>query len=44
MDKLKKEDFFSKSKNDCPSDEQEERKKQIVNLFNNKNGEELTIL
>ena len=44
MDNLKKEDFFSKLKNDYPSDSEIERTKEIVELFNNKNGEELTKL
>ena len=44
VDNLKKEDFFSKLKNDCPSDEEIERTKEIIELFNLKNGEELTQL
>ena len=42
VDNLKKEDFFSKLKNDCPSDEEIERTKEIIKFFNIKNGEELT--
>ena len=41
---MKKEDFFSKLKNDYPSDEEIERTKEIIKLFNIKNGEELTQL
>ena len=39
---LKKEDFFSKLKNDYPSDEEIERTKKIIKRFNIKCGEELT--
>ena len=39
---LKKEDFFSKVKNKCPDDEEIERTKEIIKLFNIKTGEELT--
>ena len=41
---LKKEDFFSKLKNDYPDDDEIEPTKQIIKLFNIKNGEELTKL
>ena len=41
---LKKEDFFSKLKNDCPDDVEIERTKEIIKLFNIKDGEELTKL
>ena len=41
VDNLKKEDFFSKMKNDHPIDKEIERTKEIINLFNIKNGEEL---
>ena len=41
---LKKEDFFSKLKNKCPDDEEIQRTKEIINIFNIKNGEELTEL
>ena len=44
IDNLKKEGFFSKLKNKCPDDEEIERTKQIMKLFDNKNGEELTQL
>ena len=44
VDNLNKEDFFSKLKNKCPGDEELERTKQIIKLFNIKNGEELTQL
>ena len=37
-----KEDFFSKLKNDYPDDEEIERTKEIIKLFNIKDGEELT--
>ena len=43
-DNLKKEDFFSKLKNDHPSDEEIERTKKIIEKFNIKNGEEITRL
>ena len=41
-DNLKKEHFFSKLKNDYPSDEEIERTKEIMKKFDIKNGEELT--
>ena len=41
---LKREEFCSKLKNIYPSDEKIERTKEIINLFNIKNGEELTKL
>ena len=44
VDNLKKNDFFSKLKNDYPNDEEIERTKQIIKLFNLKNWEELTRL
>ena len=36
---LKKEDFFSKLKNDYPDDEEIKRTKEIIKLFNIKDGE-----
>ena len=42
VDNLTKEDFFSKLKNDYPSDEEIERTKEIIKIFDTKNGEELT--
>ena len=39
---LKKEDFFSKLKNKCPDDKEIERTKEIIKIFDIKNGEELT--
>ena len=42
VDNLKKEDFFSKLKNKCPDDEEIQRTKDIINVFNIKNGEEVT--
>ena len=42
VNNLKKEDFFSKLKNKCPDDEEIERTKEIIKIFNIKNGEELT--
>ena len=39
---LKKEYFFSKIKNKCPEDDKIERTKEIIQLFNIKNREELT--
>ena len=41
---LKKEDFFSKLKNDYPDDDEIERTREIIKLFNIKDGEELTKL
>ena len=41
---LKKADFFSKLRNKCPDDNEIERTIQVTNLFNIKNGEELTSL
>ena len=39
---MKKNDFFSKIKNDYPSDKKIERTREIIKRFNNKNGEKLT--
>ena len=44
VDNLKNEDFFSKLTNECPDDEEIERTKEIIKLFDLKNGEELTKL
>ena len=44
VDNLKKEDFFGKLKNDYPADEEIERTKEIIKLFNIKDGGELTKL
>ena len=41
---LKKEDFFSKLKNEYPDDDEIERTKEIIKLFNIKDGEQLTRL
>ena len=41
---LKKEDSFSKLKNNFLDDEEIERTKQIIELFDFKNGEEVTKL
>ena len=41
---LKKQDFFSKIKNDYPDDDEIERTREIIKLFNIKDGEELTKL
>ena len=41
---LKKEDFFSRLKNKCPDDEEIQRTKEIIQIFNIKNGKELTEL
>ena len=38
---LKKEDFFSKLKNNYPDDEEIQRTKEIIEIFNIKNGKEL---
>ena len=44
VNSLKKEDFFSKLKNDYPDDDEIEGTKEIIRLFNIKDGEELTRL
>ena len=44
VDILEKEDFFSKLKNDYSDDEEIERTKEIVEIFNIKDGEQLTKL
>ena len=44
VDNLKKEDFFSKLTNKYLDDEEIERTKEIIKVFNIKNGEELTKL
>ena len=44
VDNLKKKDFFSKLKDDYPDDAEIERTKEIIKLFNIKNGGELTRL
>ena len=44
VNKIKKEDFFSKLKNDYLDDEEIERTKEIIEIFNIKDGEELTKL
>ena len=44
VNNLKKEDFFSKLKNDYPSNEELKRTKELMKRFNIKNGEELTQL
>ena len=42
VDNLVKKDFFSKLKNKCPDNEEIERTMDIINVFNIKNGEEIT--
>ena len=42
VDNLKKNYCFSKLKNDCPTDEEKERTKEIIKIFRIKIGEELT--
>ena len=44
VDNLKKEDFFSKLKNDYPDEEEIERTKEIIEILNIEDGEELTKL
>ena len=39
---MKKEDFFSKLKTKCTDDDEIERTREIIELFDNRNGEELT--
>ena len=41
VDNLKKENFFSKLKDKCADDEEMERTKENIKLFDIKNGEEL---
>ena len=41
---LRKDDFFSDLKNSCPDGGEIDRSKQIVKIFDIKNGEELTRL
>ena len=42
VNKLKKENFFSKLKNKCPDDDEIERTREIIKVFDIKDGEELT--
>ena len=42
VENFEKEEFFSKLKNGYPDDREIERTKEIIKLFNFKNGEELT--
>ena len=44
VDILKKEDFISKLKNECPSTDEIQRTKEIFELFDIKDGEELSNL
>ena len=44
VDNLKKEHFVSKIKNGYPDDEEIQRTKEIIKIFNNKNGKEVTEL
>ena len=44
VNKLQKEDFFSKLKNKCPDNDEIERTKETIELFDIKNGEKLTEL
>ena len=44
VNNLKRENFFSKLKNDYPDDEGIERTREIIKIFNIKDGEELTKL
>ena len=44
VDNLKRENFFSKLKNDYPDDGEIERTREIIKLFNIKDGEDLTRL
>ena len=41
-DNLTKEDFFKKLKNKCPDDEEIERTKEIIKIFDINNGEDST--
>ena len=42
VNNLQKEDFFSKLENGYPDEEKIEKTKEIINMFNIKNGQELT--
>ena len=44
VDILKNDDFFSKVKNECPSDDEIQRTKEIIEIIDIKDGEELTNL
>ena len=44
VNNLKREDFFSKLKNDYPDDDEIERTREFIKIFNIKDGEELTKL
>ena len=44
VNNLKKEDFFNKLKNDYPDDSDIEQTKEIIKVFEIKNGEEFTKL
>ena len=44
VDNLEEEVFFTKLKNKCPDDEEIGRTKEDINVFDIKNGEELTKL
>ena len=44
VNNLKKEDFFGKLKNKCPYDEEIQRTKELIEIFNIKNGKELNEL
>ena len=39
VDNLKNDDFFSKLNNKSPDDEEIERRREIIKVFENKNGE-----
>ena len=41
---MRKEDFFGTLKNKCPSGDEIQRTKEIIKIFDIKNGEELTKL
>ena len=44
VDKLENKDFFSKLKNKCPDDKEIDRTREIIKLYNIKDGEQLTKL
>ena len=44
VDNSQREDIFSKSKNNCPEGDEITRTKEIIKIFDIKNGEELTKL
>ena len=44
LSNLKRQNFFSNLKNECPDDDEIERTKEIIKLFDIKNGDDITKL